>query len=102
VQETSLKQSTPPPSPSRLRVGDKAAYYVVKHSRSKSRADIYIHRGVIFKIEKERVTLKHPTGRTTSVWLPSLAHRGPTHEMSRAISRSSNRLRRKLLSRTTS
>lgn len=99
MQSQPSNQSTSAQTRTVLRVGDKAAYYIVKNSAS--RADIHVHRGVIFKIEKGRATLKFPTGRADRVWWQSLDFRGAPHELSRAISRSSKRINRALLLRTT-
>jgi hypothetical protein len=92
VQSPSPCQTTVNQNPHNLRVGDRAAYYVVE--RSGSRADVYIHQGVIAKIEKGRATLQFPTRRADTVWLQNLDFRGPTHALSRAMSRRKYRLGR--------
>jgi hypothetical protein len=77
-------------NPHNLRVGDKAAYYVVESSGT--RADVYIHAGVIARIEDGRATLKFPNRRADRVWLQSLDFRGPFHALNRAMLRRKYRM----------
>jgi hypothetical protein len=73
-------------------VGDQAAYYIVDSSGT--RADVYIHQGVISRIEKGRATLKFPNRRADTVWLQNLDFRGLFHELNRAMSRRKYRMGR--------
>jgi hypothetical protein len=77
-------------NPHNLRVGDKAAYYVVENSGT--RADVYIHAGVIARIEDGRATLTFPNRRADRVWLQRLDFRGPFHALNRAMSRRKYRM----------
>lgn len=85
-------QTTANHNPHNLRVGDQAAYYIVKSSGT--RADVYIHQGVIAKIENGRATLQFPNRKADTLWLQRLDFRGPTHELSRAMSRRKYRMNR--------
>jgi hypothetical protein len=90
VPSLSPCQTTPHQNPHNLRVGDKAAYYVVENSGT--RADVYIHEGVITKIDNGRATLRFPNRRADKVWLQRLDFRGPFHGLNRAMSRRKYRM----------
>jgi hypothetical protein len=92
VPSPSPCKTTPNYNPHNLKVGDQAAYYIVENSGT--RADVYIHQGVIAKIENGRATLQFPNRRANTLWLQKLDFRGPSHALSRAMSRRKYRMRR--------